>query len=138
MGSVMHTYFQNYSHLNQQLLIWVTLYYIIEPCIKYIVSDSQYGNFKISLPLRFYVKSILAILNPPKTDILSILAALNFKYLVIFDILKVWNFQKFKIHSLQKWLKWQFFTSWNQPKLISSRKIRVPGKLPKFHTVEYP
>ena len=33
-----------------------------------------------------------------------------------------------------KWIKWQFLTFWNQPKLIS-RKMTVAGKLPNFHNV---
>ena len=33
-----------------------------------------------------------------------------------------------------KWIKWQFFTFWNQPKLIS-RKITVTGKLQNFHCI---
>jgi len=50
-----------------------------------------------------------------KTAISTILDALNF------------DFSK-------NWLKWQFSTFWNQPKVIS-RKIRVIGKLLNLHTV---
>ena len=43
------------------------------------VSSVQCGKVRIFLPLRFYVKSILVMLNLPKTTILITLVALNFE-----------------------------------------------------------
>jgi len=59
--------------------------------------NSQCGNCKILLPLRFYVKSILDILQSLKNAISTILAALYFKFLVIFDNFICEMFQKSKL-----------------------------------------
>ena len=64
------------------------------------------GTFRIFLPLRFYMKSIM-----------------NFWELLTF--LSVKHFQKSKFKAL-KIVKKQFLTFWDKPKLIS-RKIRVAG-----------
>ena len=57
---------------------------------------TQCGNLAISLPLRFYVKSILADFRRSKTAILVNVAALNFEYWVIFDIFKCESTKKSK------------------------------------------
>ena len=96
-----------------------------------LIGNTQFGKFMIFLPTRFYVKSIMVILNPPKTAILTNWAALNFDSFWHFQ---VWNFSKNQYAKPPKWLKWQFLTLWNQLKLIW-RKIRVAGKLLNFITV---
>ena len=50
---------------------------------------------------------------------------------------QVWNFSKNQNSKPPKLLKRLLLTFWNQPKLFL-REIRVPGKLPNFHTVEFP
>ena len=37
-----------------------------------LIGDTQCGTFRFFQPLRFYVKSILVILKPPKTAVLTI------------------------------------------------------------------
>ena len=92
-------------------------------------------KFRIFLPLRFYVKSILVILKPQKLPfwLFEQLWVLNLWIFLTFSSVK---FPKVP-HSLpRKWLIWQFWPS-DQPKLIS-RKIRVTRKLVNFHIVKYP
>jgi len=66
----------------------------------------------------FYVKSMLVILKPKKLPFWQFeqLWTLNFWNFWHFQ---VWNFSKNKNSKPSKWLKWQFLTFWNQPKLIS-------------------
>ena len=45
---------------------------------------AQCGNFRIFLPIRFYVKTILADFRSSKISVLAILRALNFVNLVDF------------------------------------------------------
>ena len=89
------------------------------------IGNTQYGNFRIFLPLQFYVKSIFVILKPQKLH--SIWTPLNFEFLGIFDIFKcaIPKESKFKTSEIVK------KTLWKSAKLIS-RKIRVAGKFLKF------
>ena len=73
-----------------------------------LIGNKQCGNFRISLPLRFYVKSILVIFEAPKIAILTILEALNFEYLEIFDTF-IDEIPKNQHSKPTKRLKWQFF-----------------------------
>ena len=94
---------------------------------------TQCGNLAISLPLRFYVKSILADFRRSKTAILFNLEALNIDFLEIahLEMSPIVLIFKFR---LLKWSKWQFLNLWSPLKLIS-RKIWVAEKLLNFHTV---
>ena len=56
-----------------------------------LIGNTQCGNFRILLPLRIYVKSILVTLKHCKTALLTIWAALNFQFLQTFDIFKCEN-----------------------------------------------
>ena len=67
----------------------------IEVCNLSCIRTAQYGNFRIFMPFRFYVKSILANFRWSKTAILAFLEALNFDFLVIFTFENVTNFEKF-------------------------------------------
>jgi len=53
-----------------------------------LIGNTQCESFGIFLPLRFYMKSILVIMNPQKIAIFTIWPALNFEFLHIFDIFK--------------------------------------------------
>ena len=79
--------------------------------------STQFGQFRILLPIRFYMKSFLE----PKNAILIILPALNFEILLIFDIFK-FEIPVNLISKPPKVFKWQFLTFSKKPKLIS-RKI---------------
>ena len=95
-----------------------------------LIGSTQCGSIRNFLPLRFYVKSILVILKPQKLPFWPIeqLWILNFRIFLTFPSVKFpknWNSKTPKL------LKWQFFTLWNQPNLIS-RKIRVAGIFLQF------
>ena len=55
------------------------------------VHKTQCGNFKIFVSLRFYVKSILWILEVKKTAVFTIFGAVNFVLLLNFSLQKVKN-----------------------------------------------
>ena len=80
-------------------------------------------SFKNWRNLRFYVKSILDILQPLKNAISTILAALYFEYLVIFDNFICEMFPKIKIESIKNCKNDSFWPS----------EIKVVGKLLNFH-----
>ena len=101
-----------------------------------LIRNTQCGNFRIFLLLRFYVKSISVILKPLNCHF-DHLSCCEFCILGNFWHFHVWNVSKNQESKLQKLLKRQFLTFWNHPKLIS-RKIRVAEKLLNFHNVEYP
>ena len=99
-----------------------------------LIGNTQHGSFRIFLPLRFYVKSILGILKPQKLPFwpfeqLWILHFGNFWHF------QGWNFSKNQNSKPSKLFKGLFLTFRNQPKLIL-RKIRVSGKLLNFPIVE--
>ena len=94
---------QNYVQLDMLLNFSFSLF----PLLFIFISEWQNGNrahcgnFRILLPLRFYVKSILVILQPKNHTNLTTLAALNFQFLGIFCHFQLSNFHKIKIQSLQ-------------------------------------
>ena len=65
------------------------------------------GNWGITLPLWFYVKSILADLRRSKTAVLTILEALNFDFWKKISHFKSQNFPTFQNSELLKWSKLQ-------------------------------
>ena len=78
---------------------------------KLFADESQCGNYMIFLSLRFYVKSILRILEAQKLPFLQIL---GFWFLLIWSISP---FKKCKIHKHQNseylnLTKWQIFRLW--------------------------
>ena len=76
----------------------------------------DWGNFRIFLPFRIYVKSILVSLKPSKTAILTIWETVNFEFLRSFDIFKCGILPKIKIQSLQNcWnsIFWPSEITWN-------------------------
>ena len=72
-------------------------------------------KFQDFLPLRFYVKLILVILNLHILTfwILEQLWILNYWEFLSFQ---VWNFSTNQNYLPPKLLKWQFYTFWNKPK----------------------
>ena len=84
----------------------------------------QCGNFRIFLPLRFYVKSILVVWKPQNLPIWPFehFRILNFWELLTFSNVKF--LKKIKIQRLLKWAQ------------LISRKIRVAEEFCNFHTVE--
>ena len=94
----------------------------------------QCGNFRIFQSLRFYVKSILGILEVQILQFLAIFWVMNFA--------NFWNFSTQKSAKIHKnpnseplnVLKWQILHFWNLQKLIS-HKTRVIEKWWNFHTV---
>ena len=134
--------FQEYSFWTNRYLILRNLriftYFDEITDLYSLIGNSQYGNFRIYLPLEFYVKSVLVILKPQKVPFLANWAGLKFGFLeTVCRHFQVWNFSKHQNSNPPKLLKRQFLTFRNQLKLIS-RKIRLAGKLLNFHTVEYP
>ena len=101
-----------------------------------LIGNTQCENFWAFLPFRFYVKSILVVLKPPKTAILTIWVAMNFELWQFLTFSSVKFFWKSKFN-IFKTVKTAFLTFWNQLKLIS-RKIIMAGKLLNFHCMEYP
>ena len=63
---------------------------------------TQCGNFMISLSFRFYVKSILEILEVQHLPFFEILRVLNFVNLVDFSLEKVQKFIKMQFYNLLK------------------------------------
>ena len=79
-----------------------------------LIGNTQCGNFKIFLPLRFCVKSLLVILKPTNCHfIFTIWATLNFKFLRTFDIFKCEIFQnsKFKASQIVKMIVFDLLKS---------------------------
>ena len=70
-----------------------------------LIGNTQCGNFRIFLPLRFYVKLILVILKPQKTAILTIWATLRFEFLGTCWYFQVWNVSKNQNSNFSKLLK---------------------------------
>ena len=67
-----------------------------------LIGNTQHGNFRIFLPVIFYMRSILVIQKPQKLPFWPCWAALNFAFLDIFDsfkceIPKKSNFKAFKL-----------------------------------------
>ena len=65
----------------------------------YMMHFSQYGNFKIFLSLRFYVKSLLVEIRSAKNAVFAIFGALNYVNLVDFSFQKAQKFMKIKVQS---------------------------------------
>ena len=84
-----------------------------------LIGNTQCENFRIFLPFRLYVKSILVILKPQKLPfwVLTIWIWIQiFGELLTFSI-QIFPKNKNSKHS--KLSKRQFLTFWNQPNLIS-------------------
>ena len=77
----------------------------------------QCGTFAIFLALWFFVKSILADFRRSKIAVGTILKA----RILVFEKMSHLKMSKIQNSELLKWSKWQFLTSWNQPKLISHK-----------------
>ena len=94
---------------------------------------TQCGNLANFLPLRFYVKSVLAAFKRSKTAVLNILEALNF------DISEITHLKMLKIPKNSKFRAaktvTKVFRGLKMTKLIS-HNFWVAGKFLNFHNVQ--
>ena len=107
-----------------------------------LIGNTQCENFWAFLPFRFYVKSILVVLKPPKTAILTIWVAMNFEFRAAQTVkMAVFGASKRpKLISRKIWVSWNFHSAYSQfgcPGLYYSVSFMLILKLPTSKKVRW-